>query len=62
MSLLAPPLVSLARKKAAYTRHYGSEDERALAAASQLRVARLLAEIDSLTQDERTQLLAALTA
>lgn len=62
MPLLAPEpsLVTLARKKAALTRHYGPEDERALAAASALRVARLAAEIATLTDDERARLLPAL--
>jgi hypothetical protein len=60
MSLLAPPLVSLARRKAALTRHYGDDDPRTLAVAAELAVARLLAEIEALDGAGRGRLLAAL--
>lgn len=63
MSLQA---VTLARKKAALTRHYGAEDPRTLVIAAQLRRARLarlaaqlLAE-DHLSERERTELTALL--
>lgn len=53
----APSLITLARRKAAMTRHHGADDERALAASSELRLARLLAEIATLTDEERARLL-----
>lgn len=58
MSLQA---VTLARRKAALTRHYGPDDPRVRAVAVQLGVARLLAEIGELTDDEVAELLAALS-
>jgi hypothetical protein len=54
------PLVSLARRKAALTRNCGPDDPRTLAAAAELRIARLLADIAELHDDEREQLLAGL--
>ncbi len=63
MSPLAPEIVTLARRKAAMIRHHGSDDPRTLAVAAELRVARLLHEIEThLSADERAELTAALSA
>lgn len=55
-------LRALAARKAALTRHFGPDDPRALAAAAELRVARLKAMItaDPLTEIEREELAATL--
>lgn len=52
----------IARKKAAYVRWHGPDDERTITASSQLRVARLLRELESLTDAERAEVAAALAA
>lgn len=63
MSHQAPRLTRLARRKAAMTRHHGPDHPRTRAAASELRLARLLHEIETaLSEDERAELITALTA
>lgn len=59
---MPPEILVLARRKAALTRFYGHGDPRTLAAASQLRLARALAEIEVLTDDERAEIAAMLAA
>lgn len=63
---MSPDLVTLARRKAALVKHHGPDDPRALEAAAELRVTRLLRaieeELDQLTQDDRIALAAVLGA
>lgn len=58
MSLQA---VTLARRKAALTRHYGPDDPRVRKVAVQLRAARARELAEGLTSDELDELLTALT-
>lgn len=60
MTLAAPPLTRLARRKAALVKHHGADDPRALAAAAELRLARLLHEIEAMEEAELAELLASL--
>lgn len=54
------PLVTLARRKAALTRHHGTDHPRTVAVTAELRIARLLADIEALSDGERRRLLTAL--
>jgi hypothetical protein len=54
-------ITALARKAAALSSHHGRDDERTQAAWSQWRLAKLLHEIELLADDDRAELLAALT-
>ena len=59
MSLTVRQLIT---RKAALSRYRDADDPELLAVSAELRVARLLHEIEGLTDNERAELLAALTA
>lgn len=56
------PLRHLAVRKAALTRHHGPDDPRTRAVATELKIAVVMAQIASWTEDERRQLAADLLA
>jgi hypothetical protein len=53
-------ITALARRAAALSSHHGPDDKRTQAAWSQWRITKLLHEIETLTDDDRAELLAAL--
>lgn len=59
MSLTVRQLIT---RKAALSRYRDADDPELLAVSAELRVARLLHEIEALAEAERAELLAALTA